>query len=341
MTAVTSDRCADVTPLRSAAAAALLALTAPALTVLADGPTARATTVVTPTYEEYVALGDSWSADVVFFDKDGLPDSRYVPVDCAQSHSNYPKLVAKQLGVRTFRDATCGSATTDHFTQPQELPLGGVNPPQFNRLTRTTDLVTVGIGGNDAGVAAGALSCISALPIGIPAPRLPLPDVLPLVDIAQLPLGACKERFTAGGTDRLAQAVARSEIKVVRALQEIRRRSPKARILLVNYLDAIPAKGCWPIVPITNPDMAYLHGVFVELNAMLARAARRGGAELVDTHPLSTGHHVCTGPRTRYVEGLGVLSVNDLAVAVPAHPNAAGARSQARSVLQQLRTPAG
>jgi hypothetical protein len=66
------------------------------------------------------------------------------------------------------------------------------------------------------------------------------------------------------------------------------------------------------------------------------RAARRGGAELVDTHPLSTGHHVCTGPLTRYVEGLGVISLNGLAVAVPAHPNSAGARAQAQSVLQVL-----
>ncbi|XBB70018.1 SGNH/GDSL hydrolase family protein [Nocardioides sp. WV_118_6] len=323
---------------RTSVVASLLALAAPALAVAVTAPSPSAGAAAPPRYREYVALGDSWSADVVFFDKDGLPDRTHVPIDCAQSHRNYPKLVAKQLGVTRFRDATCGSATTDHFTQPQKLPLGGVNRPQFDRLTRTTDLVTVGIGGNDAGVASGAMSCISALPVGVPLPRLPLPDVLPLIDVGQLPLGGCKERFTRGGVDRLAQNVARSEIKVVRALQEIHRRSPRARVLLVNYLDAIPAKGCWPIVPITNPDMAYLHGVFVKLNAMLARAARRGGAELVDTHPLSRGHGVCTGPRTRYVEGLGVVSVNDLAVAVPAHPNAAGARAQAASVLRVVRS---
>jgi lysophospholipase L1-like esterase len=310
-----------------------LALAAPVLAVAAPAPSRAADQ---PTYDEYVALGDSWSADVVFLDKDGLPDATYVPIDCAQSHSNYPKLVARQLGVTTFRDATCGSATTVDFTQPQKLPLGGVNPPQLDRLTPTTDLVTVGIGGNDAGIASGAMSCISLSPIGIPAPSLPPPDVLPLVDLSQPPLGACKERFTAGGVDRLAANIEASEDKVVAALEEIHRRSPEARVLLVNYLDAIPERGCWPAVPITNPDMAYLHDTFARLNAMLVRAADRGGAELVDTHPLSTGHHVCTGPLTRYVEGLGVISVNGLAVAVPAHPNSAGARAQARSVLQVL-----
>ncbi|GAA4803369.1 SGNH/GDSL hydrolase family protein [Nocardioides caeni] len=290
-----------------------------------------------PRYQEYVALGDSWSADVVLLDANGLPDTTHVPIDCVQSHTNYPKLVARRLGVKTFRDATCGSATTDHFTKPQSLPLGGKNPPQFDRLTRRTDLVTMGIGGNDAGIASGALSCISLLPIGIPTPTLPLPDIVPLIGNSTLPLGACKERFTAGGVDRLAANIARSENKVVRALREVHRRSPKARILLVNYLDAIPAQGCWPIVPITNSDMAYLHGVFAKLNRMLARAARRGGAELVDTHPLSRGHDVCAPATERYVEGLGVLSLNDLAIAVPAHPNSAGARSQAASVLRQLR----
>ncbi|KRB77159.1 hypothetical protein ASE01_10455 [Nocardioides sp. Root190] len=287
-------------------------------------------------YDEYVALGDSWSADVVLFDRNGLPDRTHAPVDCFQSHTNYPKLVAKALEVTTFRDATCGSATTEHFTSPQELPLGGINPPQFDRLTPTTDLVTVGIGGNDAEVASGAISCISVSPVSIPTPKLPLPDVIPLIDESAIPLGGCKERFTAGGIDRLAENVAFAEDEVVAALKEIRRRSPEARVLLVNYLDAIPERGCWPMVPITNTDMAYLHSVFVELNDMLERAARRGGADLVDTHPLSTGHHVCTGPLTRYVEGLGLISLNDLAVAVPAHPNAAGARSQAKSVLQLL-----
>ena len=70
-------------------------------------------------YQEYVALGDSWSADVVIADTDGLPDSTYAPTGCAQSHRNYPKLLAAALEVPTFRDATCGSATTDDFYAPQ------------------------------------------------------------------------------------------------------------------------------------------------------------------------------------------------------------------------------
>ncbi len=77
----------------------------------------------------------------------------------------------------------------------------------------------------------------------------------------------------------------------------------------------------------------YIKAKFDQLNAMLARAARKGGAEIVRTHRLTVGHDLCQGPQVRYAETLGP-SVNDFAVGIPAHPNAAGARAQAASVLQ-------
>lgn len=288
-------------------------------------------------YVEYVALGDSWSADVVFADLNGLPDSTHVPTGCAQSHVNYPKLLAKRLGVKRFRDATCGSATTTHFFKPQSgLPTGETNAPQFDRLTSRTDLVTVGIGGNDAGFASAAISCLNVLPTNTSAfDALALPLSLPLLG-SSVPIGGCKQRFVKDGRDLLAERIAASEWRLVNALREIRRRSPNARILMVDYLDGIPAKGCYPVVPITDTDMAYLHVTFRRLNAMVKRAAARGGAEFVNTYIDSAGRDVCQPPTTRYVEGLGVISVNGLAVAVPAHPNSAGAASQYRSVLKQV-----
>ncbi|MET3962570.1 hypothetical protein ABIE44_002504 [Marmoricola sp. OAE513] len=290
-----------------------------------------------PRYQEYVALGDSWSADVVIANFQGLPDTKHAPIDCAQSQVSYPKLVARALGVPKFRDATCGSATTQDFYKPQTgLPIGGTNPAQFDRLTRTTDLVTVGIGGNDAGFASAAVSCINLLPTNTSAfETVQLPIAIPFLG-SGIPLGGCKQRFVKGGRDLLAEKIAASEPKLVAALKEIRKRSPKARILMVDYLDGIPAKGCYPFVPITDADMAYLHVTFGRLNAMVKRAAAKGGAEFVNTFADSHGHDVCTGPTTRYVEGLGVLSLNAPAIAIPAHPNSAGAASQYRSVMKQL-----
>lgn len=311
------------------ALAALVLPLAPVSTAAAEG--------ALPRYSEYVALGDSWSADVVIASLDGLPASEHAPTGCAQSHRNYPKLVAQALGVKTFRDATCGSATTDDFYAPQTgLPTGEANPAQFDRLTRTTDLVTVGIGGNDAGFASAAVSCINLLPINTSAfDALEMPVSLPFLG-SRLPIGGCKQRFVVDGRDLLAERIKASEPKLVRALAEIKKRSPRARILMVDYLDGIPPTGCYPVVPVTDSDMAYLHETFKKLNAMVRRAAATGGAEFVNTYADSHGHDVCTDPMTRYVEGLGIVSLNGLAVAVPAHPNSAGAASQYRSVMKRL-----
>ncbi|MDT0202137.1 GDSL-type esterase/lipase family protein [Nocardioides sp. AE5] len=293
----------------------------------------------TRTYREYVSLGDSWSADTKLLDLNGLPDMTHAPIDCAQSQVNYPKLVAKELGVEIHRDATCGSATSDDFWEPQTgLPLGGTNPAQFDRLTPTTDLVTIGIGGNDAGVAAAAMDCLSLLPVALPVGAVPqLPELgLPLVP-KRLPLGGCVDHFNAGGVDQLAEAIRATEPKLVAAVAEVRRRSPQARILLVDYLSAVPEQGCYPFLPATDEDREYIRTSFLALNAMIKRAAATSGAEFVDTFTPSVGHDVCAPPNERYIELLGP-SINDLGIIVPAHPNAAGARAQAKAVLDQIRS---
>lgn len=336
----------------SLAAAAVLCVLAAAQTVAAvAAPAPEATISATqvthadsarakkPRYLEYVSLGDSWSADVVILNQDGPPDATYAPIDCAQSHHNYPKIVAATLGITNMRDATCGSATTDDFTKPQTgLPAGGTNPPQFDRLTKTTDLVTVGIGGNDAGIASAAISCLNVLPVASPVPpdALPVPDLpIPIVG-STVPLGGCKAKYTAGGTDQLSKQIRESEPKLVRAFKAIHSLAPKARIVALDYLAAVPEHACYPTLPATEEDVVYLHAKFLELNAMVKRAARKGGAEFVDTFTPTIGHDVCQGPTVRYAEVLGP-SVNDPAIGVPAHPNAAGARAQAAIVLKYLR----
>jgi lysophospholipase L1-like esterase len=276
-----------------------------------------------PTYREYVALGDSWSADVF---TSMPPTTQFAPIDCAQSDTNYPHQVAAVLGVKTFRDATCGSATTVEMTHPQSLPLGGTNPPQFDRLTRNTDLVTLAIGGNDIGLAGDVQACLSLVPTTVPG----APALLG---------GTCKAEFTAGGVDSIEQAIKATAPKIATVLRQIRQRSPRARILLVNYLNGIPVtgKGCWPIVPAQDVDIAYLQEKFVHMNAMLAAVARSSRVQLVDTYTPTIGHDVCQVPTVRYVEGLVPVSVsNPLLAAFPFHPNAQGANAQTRAVLAAL-----
>ncbi len=305
--------------------AALALMASAALAVSSVAAPAGAAKPAPKVYKEYVSLGDSWTADVVILNAQGLPATEHAPIDCAQSRVNYPRLVAAALMTKTFRDASCGSATTQDFTKPQTgLPAGGTNPPQFDRLTKTTDLVTVGIGGNDAGIASAAMDCLNLLPnlgLGLPAPLG----------------GSCKEKLTAGGKDQLSAQIKAAEPKVVAALKAIHKKSPKARILAVNYLAAAPKTGCYPYVQADNEDMAYLYEKFNELNAMVKRAAKKGGAELADTYTPTIGHDVCQLPWVRFVESVIPLSVNAPAVGIPLHPNSAGAEAQAKAVLAQIR----
>jgi hypothetical protein len=143
--------------------------------------------------------------------------------------------------------------------------------------------------------------------------------------------GSCAADDTAGGVDRISQAIAAAEPKVESALAGIRQRAPNARILLVNYLDAVPlnGKGCWPVVPVQDEDMAYLAQKFVEMNHMLATAASAQGDQLVDSFTPTIGHDVCQLPTVRDVEGVIPLSLNPPDLNYPMHPNGAGANAQA------------
>lgn len=282
-----------------------------------------------PAYQEYVALGDSWSADVSLTHM----TTEHTPRGCLQATYNYPKQVAAALRVATFRDATCSGATTTAMREPQRVRLvprliEGVNKPQFDRLTRRTDLVTLGIGGNDAGLSHAVLGCINLLPSLAAVPGLALPA----------PLGKpCSRKWVTDGADRMSRNIRATEPKVAAAVRGVRERSPRARILLVNYLAGLPENGgCWPYVTVTDEDMRWLSARLRELNAMLGRVAAAEQVELVDTYSTSLGHDVCKPAGTRWVEALLPISTNPPGPAVPFHPNRLGANHQASSVLDAL-----
>ncbi|MEN8650229.1 SGNH/GDSL hydrolase family protein [Streptomyces sp. 21So2-11] len=283
------------------------ALTAAAMPAHADS--------AKPRFSEYVALGDSWSADVTVLNV----ATEHAPVGCAQSTWNYPKQVAEKLGVTTFRDATCGAATTVHLTASQDVnrvPVlaDGVNDPQFDRLTPTTDLVTMGMGGNDVGLAAAIGDCVSLLPTPLAKP--------------------CRAAWESGGKDLMSERIVAAQPKIVAAVDGIKRRSPGATVLVVDYLAGIsPDRGCFPYVQMLDTDLRWFGARLVELNAMLGRAARESGAGFVDTYSASVGHDVCRAPGVKWVEGLIPVTTNPPGLAVPFHPNKLGADHQARAVL--------
>jgi lysophospholipase L1-like esterase len=262
----------------------------------------------------YVALGDSYTAGPL------IPNPKGQPIDCGRSTRNYPTLVANAIRPAEFRDVSCGSAQTEHMTQPQTgLPLGGTNPPQFNALDPGVDLVTLGIGGNDMGFGGIVNTCVE-------------------LGLQSLGRGhPCTDHFNAGGVDevvrRLEQEVAPALAAV---LDGIRERSPGARLVVVGYPDPVPQDpGCFPVVPLARGDLPYLHQVARNLSATVEEQARADGAEFVDLLPGSIGHDICQLPPTKWYEGIVPTSP-----AYPAHPNARGMSFAAQRVLATLSQPA-
>ena len=257
---------------------------------------------------KYVALGDSYTAAPFV----SLPVGD--PIDCGQSDRNYPRVVQETLRADSFRDISCGSATTDDFTSPQTgLPLGGTNPPQFDALDDTVTLVTVGIGGNDIGFGGIVNAC------------------------AQLPtlVGGhpCTPTYAAGGVDQISARIARTAPKIAAALQEIHQRAPHAAVLLVGYPSILPdtGTGCYPYVPILPDDVPYLRAKEKELNAMLATQAAANGATFVDTYTSSIGHDACQLPGFAWVNAVVLVPPS-----YPGHPNLLGEADMAAQVLHAL-----
>ena len=139
----------------------------------------------------------------------------------------------------------------------------------------------------------------------------------------------CRAHY--GGEPRHARSRAEAA-KMALVLRSIAQRAPRARIVVVGYPDLFPQSGgCWPRVPITNGDIAYLRGIEFQLNAMLAAVAQSAGATFVDTYTPTIGHDFCQPESVRDVEGLVPGSL-----ALPFHPNARGQAAIAAAVLSAL-----
>jgi lysophospholipase L1-like esterase len=255
--------------------------------------------------DTYVAIGDSYTAGPL------VPDQVPHPIGCWRSNHNYPHLVAAARSA-ALRDVSCSGATTDDLFAPQDV-WAGPNPPQLDAVNASVSTVTVQIGGNDIGFSEIVGRCAAVVPLGTP----------------------CQDTYVRGGVDEIGRRIAATGPKVAAALAEVRRRSPRARVLVVGYPTILPENqpGCWPLLPIAPADVPYLRAKEKELNAMLAARAAAAGARYVDVYGPSIGHDACQLPGVRWVEPL-----LPLAPAAPVHPNALGMQAMAAVVTAAMAT---
>ncbi|GAA3392321.1 SGNH/GDSL hydrolase family protein [Cryptosporangium minutisporangium] len=264
-----------------------LLLSLASATVLATVP--MAASAAPPKPLKYVALGDSYAAAPL------VPPADVTNLACLRSLANYPHVAAKTLGAR-LTDVTCSGAKVGDLSGFQLLTV-----PQLWAVPADADVISITMGGNDVDLVSIALSCINLLP----EPRGK----------------SCADKYTAGGVDQVEQKITAWAPEFGAALDTIRKRAPKARIVVVGYGQYIRAGGCPGTQPIWARDADYLQAKVVSLNAVLRDQAVARGATYLDTTALTAGHDVCAAPADRYIEGLIPASA-----ATPIHPNAAGSK---------------
>ncbi|TLG05346.1 SGNH/GDSL hydrolase family protein [Nocardia cyriacigeorgica] len=258
----------------------------------------------------YVALGDSFSAGFAILPL--APDSSGI---CGRSAVNYPSLVAEALDAARFTDVTCGGAVSADLAaaQPDPAGLGPDHAAQYDAITPDTTLVTVGIGGNDIGLVQLAASCINPLPH---------------------PAGtSCAATNTAGGRDLISENIAAFAPTYGTVIEEIRRRAPRAQIVLVGYPIGIRPGGCPGVQPIWPQDATYLQAKLDELNAAMADEAAEHDATFVSLDASTQGHDSCAGPEQRWMVGAIPTGIDSI---TPLHPSAAGHANTARQVVAAL-----
>lgn len=250
------------------------------------------TEVTTPI--DYVALGDSFSAGPF------IGTMRTDPTGCARSKDNYPAFVADWLDVTSYTDVTCSAATTVDLYKRMLMFDGNTTRPQLDALSKDTDLVTLGIGGNDFGVYDSLIRCQRSAATECPVEQL---------------------RIDAG-------KVAGRVEKAVRRVLDV---APDARVLVVGYPDILPTEGTCGAVGVPADVLGPVAEIAGLLNASLREGAAAGGGEYVDMEAVSEGHDVCAKGRA-WVNGPRFRA----GVAAPFHPKINGMRAVATEVFRQV-----
>lgn len=259
-----------------------------------------------PAENLYVALGDSFvSAPLV--------PTTDLSSGCLRSNNNYPNQVVDELDDYDLVDVSCAGATSTSMIGVQVT--GDTQQlPQFDSLTPETDLVTLGVGGNDFNLFSDLMfTCLRAA--------------------EQEPSGApCKEANQAApGGDELLESTRKIEDRVEAITLGIQDRAPDARVIVVNYPQFVPTTGTCPDrLPLAPGDYPYVLSINKALSDAVSAGGEAAGAEMIDAYTASKGHDICADEP--WVNGIETQA--DAALAL--HPFLAEQQAVAEMILEVL-----
>jgi lysophospholipase L1-like esterase len=228
---------------RTVSAASVLALAfALLLTLLGNGSAHAAGPA-------YVALGDSYSS--------GNGAGSYISSsgDCHRSNNAYPARWAAANSPSSFTFAACSGAVTSDVTGSQ---LGALNS--------STGLVSITIGGNDAGFADAMTTC-----------------VIGTVD-------ACLDRLETAET--FISNTLPGRLNTV--YNAVRTRAPNARVVVMGY-PRMYIEPSWWCLGIGETKREAINDVADLLNSVISARAAAHGFRFGDVRPTFDDHELCSG----------------------------------------------
>ena len=263
---------------RGVSSAAVLAFSIGLAAAMAAAPPAEAASAVS-----YVALGDSYSS--------GLGAGDYISSSgsCDRSANAYPEQWAGENAPASFVSVACAGATT-----------ADVLSSQVSALSASTTLVSMTIGGNDAGFSSVMETCV-------------------LSSTSSCLTAVSNAEAFVGGT---------LPARLSTTLQTIRAHAPNAKIVLLGYPDLYDLSKSGTCIGLSTQDRTALNGAANALDSALSTAATANGDTFADVRGRFAGHEICDS-------GSWLNSVDIFAISSSYHPNASGQELGYRYVFSE------
>ncbi len=241
------------------------------------------------------ALGDSYSSG------EANPPFDPSAPGCNRSDQAWPLLAAAAVGRKGVNLACSGATTADVVSEFKDQP---AQVDALAALRPRPGVVTITIGGNDAGFAPVLGACV---------------------------VTDCVETGAVAGSKATILTVLPE--RLVSTYRAVQRAAPKARLVVVGYPRLFPSRqgavtGCpW----LSNSERRALNATADLLNFVIRLSAYRVGARYVDVSRTLAGHELCTKDSWVFPIGVGPVP------SYWAHPTLPGQQAIAARVAPALR----
>jgi lysophospholipase L1-like esterase len=231
--------------------------------------------------DNYVALGDSYSSGT------GTRDYS-LNSGCQRGPYAYPALIKADRPGTSLTFVACSGAKT-----------GDVLANQVQSLSTTTNIVTITIGGNDAGFSSVITQCA-------------------------LPLVSCNSNITT------AQNYINNSLPAALngVYTQIRSRAPNARVVVLGYPRLFAGVDCNAGTFFSTDEMTKLNTTADMMKNVISARAAAYGFTFKDAIPAFTGHAVCSS--TEWLNGLSNPTGDSY------HPNRTGHKSGYEALVRSV-----